>query len=562
MSENQSDFFQKSKIVVEEFLQSVVIVDDRAFYIKTEDESLPDTVITPDPFPEIGIADRGKKARKAPVDVEPSEFETEDDTHNLDAKSIVDSFAKKGIVCAVIEPSEGDMSSLTETVLKLTLRTDIVVLDWSLGQDKGKKVLEILKTIVASDTKNPQQLRLIIIYTANPKITDVSDQIKALLNEVSKKVGELGEDFKVGEFDEGFTFEALSVRIVIYAKQEARIPEIYDAHKVSFPELADRITSEFTFMTYGLVSNTVLKSLSRIRANTYRILRKFSRSMDAPYLTHRVLLPIPSDAEELLPFLISKDLQGILEDADICSLSDFESISIWVKDKIGRGITYKHKSNQGEEIITFTEEQVLDLINRGIKNWDQLGRIGSLTKWHKLNLSKMLSGYSEETEFLDERFAYLTFMRSFYEYFIPALTLGTILKRVRDNTFWICLQPSCDTVRLVKPEAFPFLPITSVVNEGKCDIVLDEGGTFSKFIIEKKLQKINVITFNPDPVRQKVTASKEENGDNRFVDSENYSYKWIGELRQEFALKLSNELSSNLTRVGIDQSEWLRKLAE
>ena len=60
------------------------------------------------------------------------------------------------------------------------------------------------------------------------------------------------------------------------------------------------------------------------------------------------------------------------------------------------------------------------------------------------------------------------------------------------------------------------------------------------------------------------------------VDAENYyfiaepqnaaqppkRYKWIGELRLERAISLSNDFAAELARVGFTESEWLRRYAK
>lgn len=42
-------------------------------------------------------------------------------------------------------------------------------------------------------------------------------------------------------------------------------------------------------------------------------------------------------------------------------------------------------------------------------------------------------------------------------------------------------------------------------------------------------------------------------------DTQKRSYKWILDLNDSHAQRIVNEYSANLSRVGLDESEWLRK---
>ena len=47
---------------------------------------------------------------------------------------------------------------------------------------------------------------------------------------------------------------------------------------------------------------------------------------------------------------------------------------------------------------------------------------------------------------------------------------------------------------------------------------------------------------------------KESNGGKQFY--------WMGELRDNFSQRIINNLGSHLSRVGLDESEWLRRSAK
>ena len=67
-----------------------------------------------------------------------------------------------------------------------------------------------------------------------------------------------------------------------------------------------------------------------------------------------------------------------------------------------------------------------------------------------------------------------------------------------------------------------------------------------------------MIDFNPASEKEEVVIAKEENGSYYFSDANDNRYKWMGELRFEHAQRISNEFAANISRVGLDESEWLR----
>ena len=47
----------------------------------------------------------------------------------------------------------------------------------------------------------------------------------------------------------------------------------------------------------------------------------------------------------------------------------------------------------------------------------------------------------------------------------------------------------------------------------------------------------------------------------KFCDSNGSNFKWVGELRAEQAQRLSNRFATELSRVGVNESQWLRRWA-
>ena len=67
-----------------------------------------------------------------------------------------------------------------------------------------------------------------------------------------------------------------------------------------------------------------------------------------------------------------------------------------------------------------------------------------------------------------------------------------------------------------------------------------------------------MIDFRSDSQAKAVVAN-EEADKYYFTDVCDQKYEWIGELKSEFAQGVANEFASELSRVALNKSEWLRR---
>lgn len=556
MFDRQSDFFKLSKGVVERFLQSAVIVDDGAAFHRVPPDKPPSQLITPG---------RGLQ-RQADIEdlVRPASEDTKvtggnGDVGRLDAKKVIDSFARRGIVCSVVLPSKEEMEELADTLERLASCADIIVLDWTLYKDAGKTALEMIERIVRSSIGSPEQLRLIVIYTINPQIVSISQQIKTILLSIAETSIGKGGSTAVEEEDDGLTLTFGPSRITVLAKRDFGIPKEYDRQIVSFEKLADRVSEEFTVMTAGLVSNVVLEAMAQVRRNTHRILGQFSVDLDAPYLTHRALLKHPDEAEDHLTTLAAEELQAILEEARVGGQAASKSIHDWLKAKeeAGKPFTLRwYKGNQPNQ-KDITAEELSELLKVGLEDWTCNG---VPKKGLKLLLTETFQADDASPQFLDEKFAFVTTMRAYYEQHVPRLTLGTIVKKIADgsSSYWVCIQPVCDCVRLDAIRAFPFLPLRIAEDNSKFEIVLREEDEYVRLLFSKRPYDLRLIRFRPRKCDNGVIVARKQGEAYYFQDTSRRQHKWMGELRREHAQRLSNEFAAALCRVGLDESEWLR----
>ena len=516
MLDRSSKFFLLSKEIAESFLQTTVIVDDQAsFGNETKD--------VPAKVSKLTNPNRGRtKSTPLPSLITPSSVDDQGSAHQLDAKVVIDSFANKGIVCSVLKPDVTDKQQILPTVEKLAICTDIFIVDWDLCEDSGTQTLKLIKSITKSSLTPNRKLRLIVVYTGEPGIVGISKKIRtALLEPVgSTRAQDLREE------DNGFAFITSSTRIVVFAKPHtSRIPQHLEDRKVDFHKLVERVIEEFTLMTAGLVSNLVLHSLAAIRNNTHRILGRFGAELDPAYLTHRALQLYPEDAEEHLLPLMMGELQALLQGTNVSENMNFDAVKSWCEAHHTAPFRLTIPTSKGDEEKILEQPAIDDLLSRGLEG---LSSYLSKSKASKAALTKMFQPAGNVATELDERFAVITTHRTFYKEGERIMTLGTVVKckpRGKPASYYVCVQPRCDSVRLKKPRAFPFLPLVSPDNIEEFDTILIDDDKYIRLKVSKKPYDLHLITFD---------SLASDNGSiisvkHVFTDINKKKYTWMGE---------------------------------
>lgn len=160
---------------------------------------------------------------------------------------------------------------------------------------------------------------------------------------------------------------------------------------------------------------------------------------------------------------------------------------------------------------------------------------------------------------LDEKFAVIATFRSFYGKPVPRMNLGTIIKtHDKVNQYYICIQPKCDCVRITEITKFLFLPMT-VRMDDEFDLIVQDEGNYIHFSIDKSSYNLKTIEFVPKNSGKGCIIAHKRAGYYFFKDGEGQVYKWIGEMRSEHAIDLSFKYATELSRVGLNESEWLRR---
>ena len=469
-------------------------------------------------------------------------------TNSLNAGSLVDSFAKHGLICGVIAP-HGDTTATVATAAK---RADIVMLDWKLSHDdnEGEKAQEILKKILEDDAN--ERLRLIAIYTGEGKLPDIAETIETGLKAC-------GLEFQ--RKDEGVVLSYRHCRIVIYAKLGTGLPPGLEDRAVSESDLPEKLIGDFACMTEGLLPNIALTSLAAIRENAHKILDRFDAKLDPAFLTHRACLPVPDDSQQHMTVQLANELHAIMEDTTTTDgPAGMEAIEEWWDSSFGQS----GNVNFGDS--SASRDKVMHLFKCG---WEQ-GKPDSPGLSKGKGFLKLTEGFSkgEDTENqLDRRLAWMINFRTVFNSPPPILQLGTVIQKSVETgeRYFLCMRPKCDSVRLDQETPFLLLPLIELSNtENKSktnttQTILRMGNdTYKHVIIGVEMNKWRLVNFSPKTETGAVTADKDEAGF-YFTDTSNTRFDWLGELKAEFAQRVANDLAAGLSSIAVNNSEWLRR---
>ena len=538
--------------VVRSFLHSVVVLDDRPSMSGAGDGG-PSTssawaLTLPDYNPPTATTGETVPSARSGA--------------GLDASAVINGFADVGLVCAVLDPTPPCESpdSPDDTppirVTKAAVRADIVVIDWKIRNSSGGTALQIVKNILDID-RVARRFRLIAIYTGERK-----------LQKISTKVQELLDSFYPEERLNSNHLDRISkgpVHVVILAK-EGTIGDHGGStgfSEVKEGELAAMLIDIFMSMTSGILPNMALAGVAAIRNRAHNVLAKFDRELDPAYLGHRILLPYPPDAEYHLVEALASELLSILED---------------------------HRPSQREisrEIRVYLEQagklEWLDVLLRGLASQDTPlpQKKGSHNQFSKRDVIESTAGLfiddSTVARTANRRFAALLGTKTRYPgYRSRRLSLGTIVYQINgDEQYFLCLQPKCDSIRLVGETGFPMIPLYDLeahderearkameqIRRGQAIRLVLETDTdnWKDLYILPKPSELVVPRFKPGTNPPGEVPAIERAGVFYFKDANSLSYQWIAEIKDEHAFRVAGGVASALARPGPNDAEWLRR---
>ena len=521
------DYGQRCRDIAKRFLLTAAVVDDEPFF---ENER-------------VGSLRTPGRSRRA-EDGDAQEGKPNVVRQTLDAKAITESFAEQGMICGIVVPyDDGSASGFFGAVR----RADVVVVDWQLRRDDGKKALELLRFILDEDQGD--RLRLIAIYTGE---TDLVRIRKTVADELKTWGMELRNE---EHSNNSIVLSRGHCRIVVYAKWGVDLPDVLSGKSVSEEHLAERLIGDFSAMVEGLLPSIALTALAAVRENAHKLLDKFEATLDAAYLTHRSCLPAPDESEQHMVEQVASELHGIMDDAvaERRPAGD-EAIDLWLR-------AFKR-----EEPIVFEsgkrlrQNDIRRLVGHGLDTYGPPFKKGGRDR------GDLTSGFSRksdgDSEALDLKLASMMCFRTVFDKPRRVLRLGTAVKKgdAKRREYFLCMRPRCDSVRITGQEAFLLVPLADGGDKA-FQIVVPTGDRDQPYRlvgVDLKMSEWRMVSFEANSTLKAVVAN-EESGGHYFNDVKNVRYEWIGELKPDFAQGVANELASGLSRVALNKSEWLRR---
>lgn len=465
------------------------------------------------------------------------------------------SFARQGMVCGVVSPHEEQVDH--EVLAKAVARADIVILDWLLNPTSGANAQPLLKRILTED--QPHRLRLIAFYTGEPDHERIREKIVECLNGLD------GPDQAVVAGDgSGNSIDFRACRIVVYGKPGSTAVEPETV--VNEEALADRLIADFADMAGGLLPSLVLTVLGAVRENVHRLLECFDRDLDPAFLVHRACLPQPPESEQHIVEQIASELHGIMDDAVMSdavnqrSPAGIEAIKDWLKARFPSGGIVLASRQDGPQGKSMSHDEILALLTHGIVTAP--GPLKKDGKEFDLLSHGFSGGTADGSRELDRRLAAAMSLRQVPPATWRQLSMGTIVVQAGSDqaATLLCVTPQCDSVRLTGTTRFVFLPLTDAKSNTPQIVVPTGDNQHRRMTVSLNPSQWRSVDFIPDSDRQCVLAHR--NGTDQpftFRDVGGREYRWVGELKPEYAQSIAQAIAERMYRIPLNKSEWLRR---
>ena len=509
----------RSREIARRFLRTAVVVDDEAYMTSDRSDMPKWDVVAPGRF-----AKHTGQAHRSPVG--------RGTEHTLNAGSVIDSFAALGVICGVVRPSQSPMETMRQA--------DIVVLDWRLQEGDPDYALRLLQELLTGE-EDRNALRLVAIYTGEARLEKIYDAVFTRLTATELHPKGDGSNTAIS-YRHG--------RVVLYAKSDVNLAKELKGRSVAEGALPRRLVEDFAAMTEGLLPSIALTSLAAVREGAHMVLDQFCADLDPAFLAHRACLANPDDSEQHIVNHVAEELRGLMDNAVATQTpAGAKAVEDWVRRKNGGAGGFVFG---GQELDL---DQTITLAGRGLE--------ASILRNNAFEgLSAGFAG--GEIVDLDERLAWIMSFRTVFNAPPPTLWLGSVVTAMIDGEerHLICMRPRCDCVRLVEETSFFFLPLVEP-RKVKEQLVVRLGNEFKRLGIGLDSAGWVRRQFMPSEANRAVTATRgESSGVFVFTDTCDGRYTWQGELKAEFAQKIAQTFTTTLSRVAVDESEWLRRMAK
>ncbi|WP_143483296.1 response regulator receiver domain [Pseudomonas congelans] len=551
-----SSFALDRLAAAKEFAQTMIVVDDQASHHPTAEAV-------------AALKAPSRASSRSSNDSSEALPSRSDILHHLDAKLLIDTALELGIICSVLCPADQGEDIIIR-VVKAAERVDIVSLDWEMFNDSGRTAMQLIGGIIESDMKQSGRLRLISIYTGDRRMPHILQSIYESIQ------ADIRGALKLTVSDTCISGVG-GLRIVcLFKNHGTRISGEFSGFQVSEKELPAKLLLEFSSISEGLLSNVALATIASVRNVAHHLVSKFNGRMDGPYFHHRSSIPTAEDAEEYALDVVLSELKSVIDKDGVSRRWAGGSAIRNRIDSINEGADNLkiHYVKDGKELSSsVSRQQVKDLVVQG-KKFKPLS-FSTEPKPSKKQIedgvSSIFSSSFKASSIDMYEFACLTGVRAHPRSrvfngdvsILPSLRLGSILKK-GEHEYWLCLQAACDSVRISTSTAFFFVPLEVETNKPQHVVPEFNAEGVANFtglnLVSKAYTKSVSLVFEPVlcDVVCRVSAQRLDEGSFCFTDVSGVSYFWIADLKQRRALRVSQQLGGQLSRIGFDEFEPFR----
>lgn len=538
-------FMKESQEVARRFLRTVLIVDDRGFG-RTDTSA---TAVEGPRSLDEAFGDEVDGETPSTMDVQPTP--SKNGAHDLDGPAVIRAFGRQKLLATLVPVPEASVDE--EIVADLADKADVLVIDWRIPPaEDGAYALSVMQKVLRN---GDAQLRLVVIYSGNERpheiLRRIREELKLEGDEDSDELGLTSGSVRVVVLTKhGLGREATAARLVRQVKEE---------------DLPDRIVEEFTHLTAGILRNVALESFAVLREQSYGVLAAFPRELDAAFITHRIQCAPPRAADGFAVDLVADEIVTLLHSTAVADRASEDSVKAWLAHYFkGHWETCIREASgkAGEIRAEMTASEVQRLVEQGIKNWAHSVHGKTSRPWkdgfHKSATEEIAKACGlPQPSTIDKRFSIVSTLAIRHSETSGGcvLTQGTIVES--KGTYYLCLQPRCDSVRIPGDHPTSFVFVEAERRSSEFNLVTQDAREFVTLKLVPGAKKVRLFDFSGNGAGN-VSASLRD-GEPVFAAAGGREFRWIAQLKRGQAQRFANQFAANLARVGIDQFEWLRR---
>ena len=529
------------------FAHTMILVDDEANSDVSRYEKVTSDIQEPERRTKLST-----KLKKTDINV----------SHPLNSNIVVENALELGLVCAIVQPGKRD--HVINKVSKAAERADIISLDWRMHSDDGDIAKSIIRKIVQKDSRSGGRLRLIAIYTG---VIDQDRICKSILSSIPKI---MREQYNIRETDKCIVSDH-GLRIVCLQKgggvRRAKLQTVEEK------DLPERLLVEFSNLSTGLLSNVALVTIAAVRNSTHHVLGKFTGTMDGPYFHHRAILENPTNAEDYAVSVVLSELKGAVDKQEIAAAAaGREAIGNRIRNMVGD--TSKSKKLFRKDQKDEKEIPIESIVSITCDGWNISSNDKKIEEMSlgRANIRKGFSGLFDKSYQVGRSnmmaFASLTGVQSHSSSYLhgkaPRLNLGSVIT-ADQNKYLLCLQATCDTVRVKDNHQFYFVPLIEEEEMPEHVVPIPIPGNIQKYlglsVEERAYSKAISLKFSPNSEGEgsTVRATKISGKSGYyFTDVDDKAYEWIANLKQRRALRSTQWVGQEMSRIGFDEFDAFR----